>query len=194
MPQDAGLPDPSMPLPNSHSRDKQPIAGRIDGPHAVRPPMPPPLSGPAGLAAGPDVFSLLVSLRHRWVSAVLLGGTLAGITAVAVWFLLAPKNTAFATLRVMYIDPTIMRDIQGGPIDFKTLLQTTAVEVTSRKVIFSALKREEVKKLHLELLEVDPVQAISEDLRAEFKENSELLTILFPHSDPVIATTLPINT
>ena len=168
MPQDAGLPDPSMPLPNPHSRDQRPIAGRIDAPHAPRSSAPLALTGPTALVAGPDVFSLLVSLRHRWVSAVLLGSTLAGITAVAVWFLLTPKNTAFATLRVLYMDPMLMREVQGGPIDFKTTLQTTAQEVISSRVVTAALKRDEVKKLHLELGQANLIQSIIEDLRADF--------------------------
>ena len=36
----------------------------------------------------------------------------------------------------------------------------------------------------------NPVQSIIEDLRADFKENSELLTILFMHADPQVATTV----
>jgi len=190
MPQDAGLPDPSLPLSSPHSRHKPPIAGRIDGPPAVRPTTPLGLTGPTALVASPDVFSLLVALRHRWVSAVLLGGTLAAITAVSVWFLLTPKNTAFATLRVLYMDPEIMRGTAGGPIDFTTTLQTTAHEVISTRVIADALKRDEVKRLHLEVDQVNPVQFIAEDLKAEFKPNSELLTILYMHPDPLIATTV----
>jgi capsular exopolysaccharide synthesis family protein len=190
MPQDAGLPDPSLPLPIPHSRDKRPIAGRIEAPTAARATPPPALTGPTALAASPDVFSLLVALRHRWVSAVVLGGTLAALAAVSVWFLLAPRNTSFATLRVLYLDPEIMKGTQTGIIDFNTTLQTTAHEVISTRVIAEALKRDEVKNLHLELTEVNPVQAILDDLKAEFKPNSELLTILFMHADPKVATTV----
>jgi polysaccharide biosynthesis transport protein len=190
MPQDAGLPDPSLPMPNPHPRDKRPIAGRIDAPPASRPAMPPGLTGPTALAASPDVLSLLVALRHRWVSAVLLGGTLAAITAVSVWFLLTPKNTAFAVLRVLVLDPEIMRGTTAGVVDFNTTLQTTAQEVISTRVIAEALKRDEVKRLHLEVGFVNPVQSISEDLKYEIKPNSELLTILYMHPDPQVATTV----
>src|SRR4051794_33423655 len=98
MPQDAGLPDPSSPLPGPHSREFPPVAGRIDPgqPRPVVPPAPPP----PGLSASPDMMSLLVALRHRWVSAVLLGCTLGCIAGVGMWYLLTPKNVAFATIKV----------------------------------------------------------------------------------------------
>ena len=40
-------------------------------------------------------------------------------------------------------------------------------------MIWSALKREEVKRLNLDAREPDPVSYIEEELKTEFKDNSE---------------------
>lgn len=188
MPQDAGLPDPSGPLPAPHPRSRGPIAGRIDAPPR---PTPPAVSAPPALSAAPDLMGLLLALRHRWVSAVLLGGTLGAIASVAMWFLLTPKNVAFAQIKVAYYEPGMWPDRNAGnPGDFKTYLQTTAGEIMSRRVIAGALNRDEVKRLHLTFGDQNPSQAVSEDLRVEFKENSELLTIFYTHAEATAATTV----
>lgn len=190
MPQDAGLPDPSSPLSMPGPRDAQPIAGRINPKLMPIPGGPSDPQAPPGLSATPDVMALLAGLRQRWISAVLLGGTLAVITGLAAWFLLSPKHVAFAQIQVRYVDPHIMSSVHGNAGDFKTYLKTTAEEMRAPKVIASALRRDEVKRLGLDQKETDPVQAILEDLKVEWKENSELVTIQFPHHDPAVALTL----
>ncbi len=187
IPHDAGHPDPSSPLPTPASREVHPVAGRIGeppAPHRPQATLPPP---PA-LSSSPDLWSLLTALRHRWISAVLLGGTLAVIAAVTMFLLLAPRHVAFTKIRVGYMEPTFGPN--SGQNDFRTILSTTANQLISRPVIWSALKRDDVKKLGLESSDPDPVQTIEDDLKVEFKENSELVTLLFTHSDPKVATTV----
>src|SRR4051812_17590096 len=129
MPQDAGTPDPSRQLPQQQpSREPNPIAGRIEGPLPVRAmpvPTPPP---PPGLSASPDVMSLLAGLRKRWISAVMLGGMLAAMAAVGVFYLMTPKNNALAQIRVAWVEPGMAQREIGNAADFKTYLQTTASE------------------------------------------------------------------
>src|SRR5262245_1051113 len=127
MPQDAGLPDPSSHLP-PHLRDPIPVAGRLE-PSRPAPSAPP---APPGLSAAPDVMALLSALRHRWVSAVLLGTTLGAIAGVAMWYLLMPRHTAFAQLQVGYMQLPILSGGNPTPGDFKTFMKTTADAVTSR--------------------------------------------------------------
>jgi capsular exopolysaccharide synthesis family protein len=190
IPHDAGHPDPSNPLPPTPTpRDLNPVAGRV-GESARTPRLQPSLPPPAALSATPDVWSLLVALRQRWISAVLLGGLLSTVAAVGIWILLTPKATAFAKLKVAYTETSIMNPGQPGLNDFKTYLQTTAFALKSRPVIWAALKRDEVKRLALEASDPDPVQTIEDDLDVEFKENSELLTLTYKHPDPTIATTI----
>src|SRR5215470_7875072 len=134
MPHDAGLPDPQSHLPPPHQGDPRPVAGRINAAPGAAPPLPAP-SPPPGLSAAPDVMSLLAALRCRWVSAVLLGGTLAAVAGAAVWFLLAPKATAFVQLQVSYVEKPILSTGVATAGDFKTYLQTTANEIASRRVV-----------------------------------------------------------
>src|SRR5262249_42033544 len=73
--------------------------------------------------------------------------------------------------------------------DFKTYLQTQAGQITSRRIIQAALRRDEVKPLNFSDKERDPAY-LQEELKVEFQETSELLTILFGSSDPAVATAL----
>jgi capsular exopolysaccharide synthesis family protein len=189
MPHDAGLPDPSSHLPPPQHRSPSPIAGRVEPLEPVRPAGPPP-APPPGLSAAPDLGSLLGSLRRRWISAVLLGGSLAAITAIVVWILLTPKAVAFSKIAVAYTPEWVLSAPPGGVGDFKTVLQTTASRIMSRGVIHAALKRDEVQRLNLPALVPDPVTFIEDELKVDFKENSELVTISMSASDPTVATTI----
>jgi capsular exopolysaccharide synthesis family protein len=185
MPQDAGLPDPSSDLNSTGRRDATPVAGRIEPPAGPRLATPPP---PA-LSAPPDLSAMLQALRRRWAAAVLLGGTLATIAGLAAWFLLTPKHTAVAIIRVGFIGEEILREGKSlTQNDFRTYQATTAAQLVSRNIVVSALKRDEVRRLNLDTRETDPVSMVLEDAKVDFKETSELVTLLFPHSDPQVAT------
>ncbi len=191
MPHDAGLPDPSGPLPSpTPPREFHPVAGRI-GEQPLPPRPQPTLPPPPALSAAPDVWSLLLALRRRWISAVTLGGSLSAIAAAAMWFLLAPQASAFAKLQVALSEKNVLPGGHPPNNDHKTVLQTTAGQIKSRPVIQAALKRDEVKKLGLESQGADPLQAvetIEDGLTVEWKEHSELLTIVYKHPDPHVAT------
>src|ERR1700756_4966950 len=143
MPHDASLPDPTGNVPPPR---RGPVAGRVEVPAAL--PMPDAVPPPA-LASGPDAGALLRALRRRWVAAALLGGTLAAVAGLTAWFLLSPKYTAFATLKVAYFEPEILKGPAGTTTraDFGTYMRTQAAQLKSRKVIWAALKRDEVKRL-----------------------------------------------
>ncbi len=110
---------------------------------------------------------------------------------MAAWFLLSPKYIAFARVKVAYevpsLDPSGQR---GGRGDFLTYLKTQAAQIMSRPVIWEALKRDEVKRLNLDALGKDPAQFIEEEMKVEFQDNQELLTITLGAHDPQISLTL----
>lgn len=190
IPQDAGLPDPGSQLPTAY-RDPSPIAGRIDPIPSPAPHHAGPSGGPPGLSAAPDIWGLLQALRRRWISAILLGGTLATLAGIGVWNLLTPKATGFARVRVAFEVPNVGFDGKSwGNGDFRTQLLTTAAELTSRGVINAALRRPEVKNLNaFDLANTEAAaQAIEEDVKTEVKENTELITVMYSHSDPTVAT------
>jgi succinoglycan biosynthesis transport protein ExoP len=187
IPQEAGFPDPSKNTPPER-RNTKPVAGRIDP--ARRGLASDPHLGmmPAGLASSPDMSSYLQALRRRWVAAAALGGTLAIVAALAAWFLLSPKYIAFAKVRVAYEAPNVTGGQPGGRGDFLTYLKTQAAYIMSRPVISSALKRDEIKRLNLEAMTgKDPAQYIEEELKVEFQDNQELLTITLGANDPQVS-------
>ena len=189
IPQEAGFPEPARNTPPER-RNAKPVAGRIDP--ARRGLAGDPHAGmvPAGLSASPDVSSYLQALRRRWVVAASLGGTLAILAALAAWFLMSPKYIAFAKVRVAYEQPSLNNQ-PGGRGDFLTYLKTQANLIMSRPVVSSALKRDEIKRLNLEALTgKDPAQFIEDELKTEFQDNQELITITLGANDPQVSQTI----
>jgi len=186
LPQDAGFPEPRKDQPPSRGNPK-PIAGRIDPTNRGRGDVPYPVLAPLALSSGPDVSNYLQALRRRWVSAAAIGGTLAVLAALAAWFLLPPKYIAMGCVRVAYEVPTIDRT-PGGRGDFSTYLKTQAAHLTSRRVISEALKKDEVKALHLEeRTNKEPAQYIEDELKVEFQDNQELVKVLMSSPDPQVS-------
>jgi capsular exopolysaccharide synthesis family protein len=180
----AGIPNPANPLHASRP-ETEAVAGRIE------PTITPPPDGqlPPGLSAAPNLGALLQALRRRWVPAVCLGGTLAGIAAVAVWFLMAPKHTAFARIRVLFARQQFLSGT-NEPRDFKIYVRTQAQQLYNRNVISAALASDDVRRLNLDALGTEPAEYIEEWLKTETHEDSEIVTPTFSCSDPVVATTV----
>jgi succinoglycan biosynthesis transport protein ExoP len=180
MPQEAGLPDPNgRPEPN-------PVAGRIEP--ALRDAYPP---APA-LSSTPTVGDLLRALRRRWMTALALGGTLAAIAGVAVWYLMTPKYTAFSYIRVLSSTPSVglIQEDKTSGSPFQTYLRAQASQFKSRNVIQAALKRDEMRRLNLEADHTDPVLYIEEELKVDIQEGSEFMTPRMACNDPNEATTI----
>ncbi len=186
LPQDADFPEPAKNTPPSRGNTK-PVAGRIEPSQRSRSVDPHLVMAPAALSSAPDVSSYLQALKRRWISAAALGGTLAVLAALAAWFLLPPKYIATGRVRVAYEVPTIDRT-QGGRGDFLTYLKTQAAHLTSRRVISEALKKDEIKALNLEeRTGKEPAQYIEEELKVEFQDNQELVTVVMSSPDPQVS-------
>jgi capsular exopolysaccharide synthesis family protein len=184
MPQEASFPEPSK-RPPAERPEPNPVAGRIEA--ALREPLAP---APA-LASTPTVPDLLRALRRRWMTALALGGTLAAVAAVAVWYLMTPKYTAFAQIRVLSAPPSIYLDRErNSQASFLTYLRAQASQFKSRNVIQAALKRDDVKRLNLDANYASPVQYIEEELKVEIQDGSEFMTPKMNSSDANEAMTI----
>ncbi|MHB1423535.1 MAG: polysaccharide biosynthesis tyrosine autokinase [Gemmataceae bacterium] len=188
IPQDAGFPEPAR-KPSSSRGNNKAVAGRIEAPQRG-------LSGdlyhlggvPSALSASPDLSSFLQALKRRWISAVALGGMAAVAAALTAWFLLSPKYIAFGRIRVAFEPPKFHDNPNGNHGDFLTYLKTQAAQLMSRPVISAALKKDEIKALNLEMLTgKEPAQFIEEEMKVEFQENQELVTVLMTSSDPKVS-------
>ena len=107
---------------------------------------------------------------------------------LAAWFLLSPKYIAFGKVRVAYEQPGF-RELPGGSGgNFLSYLKTQAAFLTSRPVIWAALKRDELKRLNLEALTgKDPAQYIEEELKIEFQDGLELVTVQMSSNDSQVS-------
>jgi polysaccharide biosynthesis transport protein len=186
IPQDASFPDPAKNPPPSR-RPAQPVAGRIEPRRSSVSDLH-TAAAPAALSSSPEMSSYLQALRRRWIAAASLGGTLAILAALASWFLLSPKYIAFGRVRVAYELPSFHDQAGGGRGDFLTYLKTQATYLTTRPVISAALKRDEIKRLNLEAMTgEDPAQYIEKELKVEFQDNQELVTVTMSSHDPQVS-------
>lgn len=186
LPQDASFPEPAKNTPPSRGKNKA-VAGRIEPAPRSRAADSHMALAPSALSSAPDVSSYLQALKRRWISAAALGGTLAIVAAAAAWFLLPPKYIASGRVRVAYEVPTIDRNL-SGPADFATYLKTQAAHLRSRRVISEALKKDEIKALHLEARTgMDPAQYLDEELKVEVPDNQELVTLLMSSPDAQVS-------
>ncbi len=135
-PQEAAFPEPGH-RSQADRGEPNPVAGRIDA--ALRDGTP---AAPA-LSSTPTAGDLLRALRRRWMMALALGGTLAGIAAVAVWYLMTPEYTAYTQVRVLSVPPSIMpegADRNVAQTSFTTYLRAQATQFKDTPVIDAALK------------------------------------------------------
>ncbi len=186
MPQDAAFPEPAKNTPPAR-REGQAVAGRIEPPRRGLSHDPQLAMMPSALASAPDMSSYLQALERRWLSAAAVGGTLAVLAALAAWFLLSPKYIAFGRIRVAYDVPSFDKN-QGGGGNFLTYLKTQAAHLMGRRVVSEALKKDDIKALNLEeRTGKDPAQYIEEELKVEFQDNQELVTVLMTSSDAQVS-------
>lgn len=178
------MPNPGMPEPIRPGVDAVPIPVR--GPLAGRGALPVPATWraaapalPPALATGFDLMALLKALRRRWLVAFTLGLLAAGGALAGVYFFLPPRNTAFAQIYISSTNPRILLPTSGdgGRSDFVVYQNTQASRIKSRFVLNAALKRDEVRTLEIVQKQPDPVLWLEEELKVEFKEGSEVMTI-----------------
>ena len=115
-----------------------------------------------------------------------------GAAAVGAWYLMSPKYTAFAQIRVAAAHPQILvSQYNQNSASFNTFIRSQAALLKSRPVIHAALKRDDVKKLNLAALHPDVPAFIEEELKVEMTDNNEFLNLTFSYQDPNVATKAP---
>ncbi len=136
-------------------------------------------AGPPALSNTPDAFAMLRALKRRWVLAFALGIVLAGVAGAAAYFALPAKFTAFAIMQVS--------SQNGGPFgrnesrsEFGTYIKTLAGRLKSREVLVKTISQDQVRHLRLIKKHPDALSTLTwmeENLKVEFSDNSELLTV-----------------
>jgi capsular exopolysaccharide synthesis family protein len=148
---------------------------------------------PPALTKGPDMSALLQALGRRWLLAAFLGILLAGGVGAAVWFFLPIRHTAYSQLRIAGTPPWLVvrnADTSEGRGEFLTYLRTQAAWIKNYFVLGAALQREDVKNLQMVREQPEPLTWLTEELKVDFQEGSEIMTVSMIGNDPGEVVTL----
>jgi capsular exopolysaccharide synthesis family protein len=126
------------------------------------------------------------AVRKHWLLIAATGSLLAGVLAAGAWFLLAAKYTAFANVYVAAAPPRLvgMPGSENLRNDFLTYQRFQANRIKSRIVLNAALDRDDVKALNLAAREPDPIPWLEDELKVDYKEGSEIITVSMLGHDP----------
>ena len=148
---------------------------------------------PPALASGPDMTALLRALSRRWLLAGFLGILLGGAVAAAAWFLFPIRYTAYSQLRIAMTPPWLVvrnADTSEGRGEFLTYQRTQAAWIKNYFVLSAALQLEDVKNLQMVREQPEPLTWLAEELKVDFQEGSEIITVSMIGKDPGEAVTL----
>lgn len=192
LPHNAGMPDPaSNPTPPTSAATARrtmmpattPVAGRVGPPSGAgaRPLSP---GRPPGLSTAPDMGRLFRAFQRRWVMAFALGITLAGLAGAGAWNLLAPKQTAYSSIRVSSRVQSPINPSEDDRYRFNLFLRSQAAQIKSRFVLNAALLRDEIKRLNLQKKYTDAVAWLETELKVETGMDSEIVRLSLSSDDP----------
>jgi capsular exopolysaccharide synthesis family protein len=191
-PHNAGFPDPASNQPPASRRPAPgtPVAGRI-GPPTSGPRD--PGSKPPALAATPDPARLVQAFKRRWVLALALGLTLAGLVGAAAFTALSPKSTASSSIRL-----NAQRQGPNNPgldsrYDFDMLRRSHASRIRQPQLLKTVLNRDEIKRFNLEKKYGDASLWLLNELKIETFPDTEIITLSIQSNDPEEATAI-VNT
>ena len=148
---------------------------------------------PPALASGPDMPALLRALKRRWFLAFFFGTLLAAAAGVAAWYLLPVRYTAYSQLRIAMTPPWLVvrnADTADARGEFLTYLRTQAAWIKNYFILGAALQRDEVKNLPMVREQPEPLTWLADELKVDFQEGSEILTISLIGTEPEQVVTL----
>ncbi len=151
---------------------------------AADPGAPPALNGAA------DFGALLKALRRRWLSAAVLSLLLGAVAAGAAWYFMAPDYTSVAMLKVSSQEGVVWSENPESSAVQSGYLRTQIAALKSRRVILHALQNDDVKRLGLDSRYPDPVDWIGTQMKTDFVDPSEFITITFGAPDGTDANTV----
>lgn len=146
----------------------------------------PQAPAPPALSATPDAMSLLRALRRRWFLAGAVGCLAAVVTVAAAWYVLPPKFIASATIMISSRQQNGL-DRTPDRQEHWTAIKTSADRIRSKDIILKMLNTDGIRNLRSIRKHPDAVTALAwveENLKVEFKENSELINIMLSGEDP----------
>ena len=130
---------------------------------------------------------LATALLQRWRIMFLVSLVIGAASILAVWFLVHPKFEVSATVHVApVVRPILYSDQYDTDIArrYREYLMTEAVTMTSPAVIGAALEMPEVSSLPSVRKAIDPVEALTQTIKAEQLKGTQLVEISMVGENP----------
>jgi capsular exopolysaccharide synthesis family protein len=147
-------------------------------------PAAPPVAAPDVLRGGMDANTFLHALRRRWLLALCLGLLMGGIAATALWFQFPESSSATALFQVSNQQESIAFDVNKQNQNFDILKKTQLALLRSYFVLNAAVRDPGISSLSILAGEGDPVEWLQENLRVDFPQQGEILSISVIGSPP----------
>ena len=129
--------------------------------------------------AGVNFIDVLHSLRRRWLPAILIGSVIGTLLAGLCYVLVPITYQAEGLLRVRMQDVQLLgpSNRMANEREYEVFKQTQAALLTSPFVLNAALRDPAVQATSIMQGEENPIEFLSDNLRANYSSKSELLTL-----------------
>jgi succinoglycan biosynthesis transport protein ExoP len=141
-------------------------------------PAAPPPAAPDVLRGGMDANTFLHALRRRWLLATCMGIVVAGVVGTALYLMFPESSNATALFQVSNKQQSIAFDVnQRGRNDFDILKKTQLAFLRANYVLDAAVRPPGIASLSILAGQGDPVQWLQDNLRVDFPQQGEILSI-----------------
>jgi capsular exopolysaccharide synthesis family protein len=146
---------------------------------------PPPLAAPPDvLRGGMDANTFLHALRRRWLLALCIGIVAAGAAGTTLWFLFPESSSATALFQVANEQQSIAFDVNQQRQNFDILKKTQLALLRSYFVLNAAVRDPGIASLSIFADVPNPVEWLQENLRVDFPQQGEILSISLSDDAP----------
>ncbi|MEX0611475.1 MAG: polysaccharide biosynthesis tyrosine autokinase [Pirellulales bacterium] len=136
------------------------------------------------LRGGMDANTFLHALRRRWLLALGIGLVMAGGAASVLWFLFPESSSATALFQVANEQQSIVFDVNQSNQNFDILKKTQLALLRSYFVLYAAVRDPGMSSLSVFAKQGDPVEWLQENLRVDFPQQGEILSISLSSDAP----------
>ncbi|MEX2308006.1 MAG: polysaccharide biosynthesis tyrosine autokinase [Pirellulales bacterium] len=147
-------------------------------------PMAPAVAAQDVLRGGMDANTFLHALRRRWLLALGIGLVMAGGAASVLWFLFPESSSATALFQVANEQQSIVFDVNQSNQNFDILKKTQLALLRSYFVLYAAVRDPGMSSLSVFAKQGDPVEWLQENLRVDFPQQGEILSISLSSDAP----------
>ena len=136
------------------------------------------------LRGGMDANTFLHAIRRRWLLATCVGIVVGGIAGTVLWFQFPESSSATALFQVSNEQQSIAFDVNNQNQNFDILKKTQLALLRSYFVLNAAVRPPGIASLSIFAKQGDPVEWLQGNLRVDFPQQGEILSISLVGSPP----------